>query len=198
MTEAAERTRQARLLSQGRRLEIATLCWNAVGVFVLALAAVEARSIALGGFGLDSLIEIGASTAVLWELADLKQERRRRAMRLLGLAFVGLALYLATQSTIVLVIGFHPGHSRLGIGWTGVTALVMFVLAAAKRRTGVALGNSVLEAEGRITMIDGILAVAVLVGLVLNAAAGWWWADPVAGYVLVYYAVREARASLHD
>ncbi len=72
----------------------------------------------------------------------------------------------------------------------------MFVLAAGKARTGAALGNPVLTAEGRITMIDGILATAVLVGLVLNAALGWWWADPLAGYVLLYYAVREAREAL--
>ena len=81
-----------------------------------------------------------------------------------------------------------------GIIWTAVTAAVMFGLAAGKARTGAALGNAVLRTEGRVTMIDGILAVAVLLGLVLNAAAGWWWADPAAGYVLVAYAAREVRA----
>ena len=167
-----------------------------MGVFVLAVAAVEARSVALAGFGLDSLIEIGASTVVLWELADVDHERRHRAMRLIGFAFVGLAIYLAIQSTVVLALGFHPRHSPLGVVWTGVTAVVMFALAAGKANTGAALGNPVLSAEGRITMIDGILATAVLVGLVLNAALGWWWADPLAGYVLLYYAVREAREAL--
>ena len=196
MTEIADRTRQARLLSRGRKLEVATLGWNVVGVFVLTFAAVQARSVALAGFGLDSLIEIGASAVVLWELADVSQERQRRAMRLIGLAFVGLAAYLAIQSTVVLVIGFHPHHSSLGIAWTGVTATVMFGLAHGKARTGAALNNPVLQAEGRITMIDGILATAVLVGLLLNAVAGWWWADPLAGYVLLYYAIREARQSL--
>ena len=196
MTEIADRARHARLLRRGRKLEAATLCWNIVGVVVLAFAAVQARSVALAGFGLDSLIEIGASTVVLWELADVNQERQRRAMRLIGSAFVGLAVYLGIQSTVVLVVGFHPHHSPLGIIWTGVTAAVMFALAFAKARTGAALDNQVLQAEGRITMIDGILAAAVLVGLVLNAVAGWWWADPLAGYVLLYYAVREARESL--
>jgi divalent metal cation (Fe/Co/Zn/Cd) transporter len=81
----------------------------------------------------------------------------------------------------------------LGIAWTAVTAAVMFGLAAGKRRTGRALGNPVLVTEGRVTTVDGLLAVAVLLGLSLNAAAGWWWADPLAGYVLVGYAVREAR-----
>ena len=196
MTETADRTRHARLLRRGRKLEAATLGWNIVGVFVLAFAAVQARSVALAGFGLDSLIEIGASTVVLWELADVSQERQHRAMRLIGFAFVGLAVYLGIQSTIVLIVGFHPHHSSLGIVWTGVTAAVMFGLAFGKARTGAALNNPVLRAEGRITMIDGILATAVLLGLVLNAAAGWWWADPLAGYVLLYYAVREARESL--
>ena len=195
MTESAGLARHARLLSRGRKLEAATLCWNIVGVVVLAFAAVEARSVALAGFGLDSLIEIGASTVVLWELAGVNQERQRRAMRLIGSAFVALAVYLGIQSTVVLVVGFHPHHSPLGIIWTGVTAAVMFALAFGKARTGAALDNPVLQAEGRITMIDGILAAAVLVGLVLNAVAGWWWADPLAGYVLLYYAVREARES---
>jgi divalent metal cation (Fe/Co/Zn/Cd) transporter len=80
-----------------------------------------------------------------------------------------------------------------GIIWTAATAVVMFALAAGKARTGRALDNPVLRTEGRVTMIDGILAVAVLAGLVLNTALGWWWADPAAGYVLVYYAAREVR-----
>jgi divalent metal cation (Fe/Co/Zn/Cd) transporter len=189
--------RRKQLLVHGRRLEAATLGWNVVGVFVLAYAAIAARSVALAGFGLDSLIEIGASTVVLWELADVNAERQHRAMRLIGFAFVGLALYLGIQSTVVLVIGFHPHHSVLGIAWTALTAAVMFGLAFGKSKTGAALGNPVLSAEGRITLIDGILASAVFVGLVLNAWAGWWWADPLAGYVLLYYAIREARESLN-
>ncbi len=174
------------------------LGWNVVGVFVLAYAAIQAQSVALAGFGIDSLIEIGASTVVLWELADVNADRQRRAMRLIGIAFVGLAVYLSIQSTAVLVIGFHPRHSALGIAWTAVTAVVMFGLVFGKAKTGSALNNPVLQAEGRITMIDGILATSVLAGLVLNAAAGWWWADPLAGYVLLDYAVREAASSLRQ
>jgi divalent metal cation (Fe/Co/Zn/Cd) transporter len=184
------------LLSRGRKLEAATLGWNVVGVFVLVFAAVQARSVALAGFGLDSLIEIGASAAVLWELAEVDEGRQRWAMRLIGYAFVGLAVFLALQSTVVLMIGFHPHHSELGIVWTAVTAIVMLALAHSKARTGTVLDNPVLRAEAGLTMIDGILAMAVLVGLVLNAVAGWWWADPLAGYVLLYYAIMEARQSL--
>jgi len=169
----------ARLLRRGFTLEWTTLGWNVVGVVVLAIAALAARSVALAGFGLDSLVEIGASTVVIWELSGTGKERQRRALRLIGIAFAALALYLAVQSTIVLTTSYHPGHSPAG-----------------KARTGGALDNPVLRTEGRVTLIDGILAAAVLLGLVLNAAAGWWWADPVAAYVLVYYAIREARAAL--
>jgi divalent metal cation (Fe/Co/Zn/Cd) transporter len=181
------------LLRRGFALEYATLAWNVAGIVVLAVAAVAARSVALAGFGLDSLIEIGASTVVIWELSGTGEERQRRGLRLIGYAFAALAAYLLVQSTVVLATGYHPRHSVLGIVWTAVTAAVMFVLAAGKARTGAALGNPVLRTEGRVTMIDGILATAVLLGLVLNAWLGWWWADPAAGYVLVFYAAREVR-----
>lgn len=174
-------------------LEYSTLGWNLVGVVVLGWAAVVARSVALAGFGLDSLIEIGASIVVVWELKGSGQARQRRALRLLGAAFGVLGAYLAVQSTVVLVEAHHARHSPAGIAWTALTAVVMFGLAAGKARTGAALDNPVLRTEARVTLVDAILASAVLLGLVLNAAAGWWWADPVAGYVLVYYAWRELR-----
>ena len=189
---------RARLLTRGRRLEGVTLGWNVAGVIVLSVAAIAARSVALAGFALDSLIEIGASTVVLWELAEVAHARQRHALRLIGIAFVGLASYLAVQSTVVLAMEYHPHHSVVGIAWIALTAAVMFALAAGKASTGVALDNLALRTEGRVTMIDGILATAVLVGLVLNAALGWWWADPAASYVLVYYGAREARAALSD
>ncbi|MBO0728685.1 MAG: hypothetical protein J2P57_05460 [Acidimicrobiaceae bacterium] len=189
---------QAKLLQRGRRLEYATLGWNVVGIVVLAIGAISARSVALAGFGLDSLIEIGASTVVLWELAEVDMDRQRRALRIIGWAFVLLVVYLLIQSTVVLATGFRPHHSMLGIVWTALTAAAMFALALGKARTGAALNNRVLRTEGRVTLVDGILATAVLMGLVLNAALGWWWADPAAGYVLVYYGAREAREALRD
>lgn len=185
---------RAVLLRRGFLLEYVTLAWNVVGIVVLTIAATGARSVALVGFGLDSLIEIGASTVVIWELSGSGERRQQRALRLIGAAFASLAVYLAVQSTAVLVTFHHANPSPLGIVWTAVTALVMFVLAAGKARTGDALDNPVLRTEGRVTLIDGLLAVAVLVGLVLNARVGWWWADPVAGYVLAFYAMREVRA----
>jgi divalent metal cation (Fe/Co/Zn/Cd) transporter len=183
----------AALLRRGVVLERVTLGWNVVGIAVLATAAIAARSVALAGFGLDSLIEIGASTVVLWELADTQQQRRRPALRLIGAAFIALAVYIAIQSTIVLIADYHPGHSALGIAWTAITAVVMFGLAAGKGRTGRALGNPVLQTEGRVTFIDGLLAAAVLTGLILNAAFGAWWADPLAGFVIVFYGAKEAH-----
>jgi divalent metal cation (Fe/Co/Zn/Cd) transporter len=183
----------AKLLRRGIAFERITLGWNVVGIVVLAFAAVTARSVALAAFGLDSLVEIGASAVVLWELSGSGEERRRRALRLIGFAFLALALYISAQSALVLVVQYHPAKSPLGIGWTAVTALVMFALAAGKARTGRALANPVLLTEGRVTLVDGLLALAVLLGLVLNALFGAWWADPLAGFVIVFYGLKEAR-----
>jgi len=195
MTAGAE-GRRARLLRLGFALEYITLAWNVAGVVVLALASVASRSVALAGFGLDSLIEIGASAVVVWELTGTGEARQRRALGLIAFGFAALAVYLLGQSTWALLSGHRAGHSAVGIAWTAITAVAMFGLAAGKSRTGRALGSPVLRAEGRVTLIDGILATAVLAGLVLNAAAGWWQADPLAGYVLVFYAAREARSIL--
>ena len=192
MTNAHESSRQI-LLRRGFALEYATLGWNVVGIVVLAFAAIAARSVALAGFGLDSMIEIGASTVVIWELSGTGEDRQHKAMRMIGWAFAALALYLLVQSTWALATGFHAHHSPAGIAWTAVTAVVMFALAYGKARTGAALDNPVLKTEGRVTFIDGLLATAVLLGLVLSAAWGFWWADPLAGYVLVYYAAREVQ-----
>ena len=181
------------LLRAGRVLEGATLAWNVIGIVVLAVAAIGAWSVALAGFGLDSLIEIGASAVVLWELAGAGEEREQRALRLIGAAFVALAIYLALQSVIVLAAGFRPKPSAVGIVWAALTAIAMFALAYGKRRVGRALDNPVLSTEARVTAIDGLLACAVLIGLVLNAGLGWWWADPAVGFVIVCYAVGEAQ-----
>ena len=190
MSEAAA---DARLLRRGRLLEAATLGWNVAGIVILAAAAIAARSVALAGFGLDTLIEIGASTVVLWELSGTGEARQRRALRLIAAAFLALAGYLLVQAGVVLATGHHPQPSPLGIVWTALTAVAMFALAYGKRRTGQALGNPVLTTESRVTVIDGLLASAVLLGLLLNSALGWWWAYPATGLVIVYYAGREAR-----
>jgi divalent metal cation (Fe/Co/Zn/Cd) transporter len=180
-------------------LEYATLAWNVVGSAVLLAAAVAAQSVALVGFGLDSLIEILASLVVVWQLQDTDAaEREQRALQIIGVAFLLLAAYISAQSIYVLAAAAHPHHSLAGIVWLALTAVAMFVLAAAKHRTGRALGNRVVQTEARVTLIDGLLATAVLLGLTLNAAAGLWWADPAAAFVIVYYGAREGWLALHE
>src|ERR1700758_316447 len=113
VTVTDERTRQI-LIRRGFALEWATLGWNVAGIIVLAVAAGAARSVALAGFGLDSLIEIGASTVVIWELSGTGADRQRRGLQMIGYAFAALAAYLLVQSTVVLATGYHPRHSVLG------------------------------------------------------------------------------------
>ncbi len=190
---ADDRPEQTALLRRGIRLEQATLGWNVAGIVVLTVAATRARSVALAGFGLDSLVEIGASTVVLWELSGTGEARQRTALRLIGGAFLALSAYIAVQSAVVLATAFHPRHSTLGIVWTAITAVVMLALARGKTTTGQALGNPVLTTEGRVTLVDALLAAAVLIGLALNSLVGAWWADPLAGLVIVCYGIRVMR-----
>jgi divalent metal cation (Fe/Co/Zn/Cd) transporter len=187
------------LLRRGLVLEYVTLSWNVVGVGVLAVAAIAARSVALAGFGLDSLIEIFASTVVVWELkASATADRERRALRLIGIAFLALACYIAAQASYVLIARAHPLTSRAGIAWTAVTCAVMLGLASGKYATGRTLDNAVLRTEGKVTLVDAYLAAAVLIGLLLNATLRWWWADPVAGLVIVFYGIKEGIAALRS
>ena len=184
------------LIRRGVWLEVATLGWNVVGVAVLAVAALRAGSAAAAGFGLDSLVEIGASTVVIWELTGSPGARERRAMQLIGIAFLAVAVYITVLAAWSLLGDHRPDATTLGIVWTALTCVAMLALARGKALTGHALGNPVLEAESRVTVVDAALAAAVCLGLALNAGLGWWWADPLAGLVLVVYAVREARRAL--
>jgi divalent metal cation (Fe/Co/Zn/Cd) transporter len=198
MPDAVSSAATAPLLRRGLVLEYATLGWNVVGTLVVIAAALTARSVALAGFGLDSLIEIGASTIVIWQLNDTAANRERRALRLIGIAFMALATYVAAQAAYTLITATQPEQSNLGIAWTAVTCAVMLALATGKARTGKALDNRVLQTEARVTLIDAYLAAAVLLGLLTNAALSWWWADPLAGLVIVYYGLREGRQALRS
>jgi divalent metal cation (Fe/Co/Zn/Cd) transporter len=177
----------------GVALEALTLSWNVAGVMVLAVLAMRAHSVALLGFGLDSLIEIGASAVVIWELRGEDPARERRALGVIAVGFVAISLYLAAQSAAVLATRSRPHPSPWGIVWTAATALVMFTLARAKGRLGRRLGRATLIREARVTVIDGFLALAIVVGLALNAGLHWWWADPVSTLTLVVYGLVEAR-----
>lgn len=191
---ASAQLRQDALLRRGLLLEYATLSWNVLGVVVLAIATVASGSVALAGFGVDSLIEIVASSVVVWELRGEEGSRReQRALRIIAVGFALLAVYIAVQATITLAGGSHPQRSTLGVIWLAVTLVAMLALANGKRRAGAELQNRVLITEARVTVIDGALAGAVLVGVALNAAVGWWWADPLSSLVILVYGVREAR-----
>lgn len=117
---------------------------------------------------------------------------------MIGGAFCLLAAYLVVQATLTLVGGVRPGSSALGIGWTAATCVVMVMLAVGKSRTGRLLSNAVLLTEGRVTLVDALLAAEVLCGLILNAAAGWWWADPASGLIVCVYGLREGVAPLRE
>jgi divalent metal cation (Fe/Co/Zn/Cd) transporter len=182
---------QAQLIRRGLLLEYMTLGWNVIGVVIVVTAAYTARSVALAGFGLDSLIEIFASIIVVWQLLGVNQNRERLALRLIGAAFFALALYILVQIAVTLLTRTHPAPSIGGIAWLAATFFAMLLLASGKRVTGKQLGNAVLMTEGHVTLIDAYLAGVVLIGLVLNALFGWWWADPLASLVIVYYGIRE-------
>lgn len=186
-----------RLRAQGLRLEYATLGWNVLEIGFLAYAAVVARSVALAGFALDSGIEIFASIVVVWQLKGTADPAREsRAVRLIGLAFVGLAVYITVQAAVTLLLGVRPDSSPLGVAWLAATVIAMLGLAAGKGEVGRRLDNPVLLTESKVTLVDAALAAATLTGLVLNAWLGWWWADLVAGAVIVVYGIREGAAAL--
>ena len=187
------------LLRRGLCLEYATLGWNVVAIGFLIVAAVTARSVALAGFAADSVIEILASVVVVWQLNSTAHvHSEQRAIRLIGIAFFVLAVYLVAQAAITLALDVRPDTSPLGIGWLAATGVVMLGLAAGKARTGRELDHAVLRAEAKVTRVDAARAAAVLVGLILNAAAGWWWADLAAGIILAAYGLREGRHHLHS
>ena len=153
------------LLQRGLWLEYVTLVWNVIGTAITLIAAVRASSAALAGFGLDSAIEIFASVVVVWQLKGVEQSRESFALKLIGAAFVALAIYILLQSGWTLLASAHPAPSLVGIVWLAVTCAVMLLLAWGKSVTGRRLGNPVLTTEARVTLIDSALAAAVLIGI---------------------------------
>jgi divalent metal cation (Fe/Co/Zn/Cd) transporter len=154
--------------------------------------------VALAGFGLDSLIEIFASIVVVWHLLGVNQQRERLALRLIGFAFFALAFYILMQIAVTLLTQTRPVPSIAGIVWLVATFIAMLLLAYGKRITGKQLGNVVLMTEGHVTLIDAYLAGSVLIGLILNALFGLWWADLLASLVIVYYGIREGMQTLRE
>jgi divalent metal cation (Fe/Co/Zn/Cd) transporter len=199
MTNAAQRDE---LRSRGVRLEWLTNAWNAMEVVVTVGLGWRARSLALMAFGLDSLVEIFASTVVIWNLRDEREDpgdrRIHRALRLIAIAFWVLAAFLIVTSSRSLLLGERPAHSPLGVAYLAITAVVMFGLSALKRRTGREADSETLRAEAAMTFLDGCLATAILLALVLNASRGWWWMDATAALVVAAFAVNEGIGQWRD
>ena len=145
------------------------------------------------------MIEIVASLVVIWHLKNVRREQRERfALRVIAVAFGLLAIYITVQIPITVSTGSHPGASQTGVVWLALTIAAMFALAAGKRVTGIRLGNTVLQTEARVTLIDGLLAAAILAGVALNATLGLWLADQASAMVIVYYGARESRIAWRE
>ncbi len=190
----------ARLRRHGFRLEYASMAWMTVEAAVAITAGILASSIALTGFGLDSVIEFLAAAIVIWQLRGeiAGQERETRAVRLIGVTFFALAAYLAIQSTRDLVTGAQPRTSLPGLAVAAAALLVMPGLALAKRRTGQALGNRTLIADSAETAFCAATSAATLLGVGLSAWTGWWQADPIAALVIAALAVKEGIEAWED
>ena len=181
----------ARLRRRGFWLEYASMGWMTAEAAVAITAGVLASSVALVGFGLDSVIEFFAAAIVLWQLRGQEAERETRAVRLIGVTFFALAAYLAVAGVRDLTGHARPGESLPGLAVAAAALLVMPALAAAKLRTGRALGNRTLVADSAETAFCAATSAATLLGVGLNSWLGWWQADPIAGLVIAALAVKE-------
>jgi divalent metal cation (Fe/Co/Zn/Cd) transporter len=194
MKRHATRTHE-QLRRRGVRLEWATNGWNVMEVAVTMTLGVQAGSLALIAFGLDSVIEIFASTVVIRNLRDERTDpgdrRVHRSLRMIAIAFWILAAFLVAISLRGLLRGDRPESSPLGVAYLALTAGVMFGLARAKRTTGAELGSETLRAEAALTFLDGCLAAGILTALVLNTWLGWWWTDAAAALLVAGFAVNE-------
>ena len=199
-TASVAPTARDRALRRARRLNVATLGWNVVEAVVAVTAALAAGSLSLLAFGLDSCIEVSGALVLTWRLArerrdGCRQPDDRRATRALAVSFFALAGYVGMESVLSLVQRHEPSVSPVGIVLTSLSLLVMPLLARAKRRLAPVLGSRAQEREAQQTQLCAVLSAVVLVGLGLNAAFGWWWADPAAALVVAGLAATEGVRS---
>lgn len=181
-------------LRKALRLEYFTITWNVIEAVVAIGAGIVAGSIALVGFGFDSSIEGFAASVVIWQLRGAQdEEQERRALKLIAVTFFVLAAYVIFESVRDLVTSSEPETSGIGIAVAVVSIIVMPTLGFAKKRLAEQMGSSVLRADAAETFLCSWLSVILLVGLVLNATVGWWWADPVAALGIAWLALREGR-----
>jgi divalent metal cation (Fe/Co/Zn/Cd) transporter len=191
---------RAASVRRGRWLEYLTIGWNSLEAIASIAAGLFAGSIALVGFGLDSLIEVSSGAALLWRLHLDAPERRERAeriaLKLVGVSFLLLAGYVAFDSVKSLVRREAPETSYVGIAIAALSLAVMPLLARAKRRVAAAISSRALHADSRQTDICTYLSAILLAGLILNALFGWWWADPVAALVMIPIIAKEGVEAL--
>ena len=195
---------RTQLLQRGLRLEYLTVGWNVFEGLVAIAAGLASGSVALVGFGLDSLVETISGLILIWRLrveqAGADQERveqvERRAERLVGVAFLVLAAYVTFEALRTLLAADEPVASPVGIVLTALSLVLMLWLARAKRRVGEALGSRALVADSEQTRACWYLSAVTLAGLVANAALGWWWADPLAALAIAVLLVREGLEAI--
>jgi divalent metal cation (Fe/Co/Zn/Cd) transporter len=189
ISDAGERRRLGR---RAQLLAAASVTYNVVEAVVAITAGVAAGSVALVAFGLDSVVEVSSGLIILWQFRHrLPESRERLALRMLAVSFFALAGYVSFESVRALVSGDRPDASPVGIALAIASLIVMPVLSWAQRRTGRALGSNAVVADGTQTLLCTYLSAVLLVGLVLNATLGWYWADPLAGLVIAAVATRE-------
>jgi divalent metal cation (Fe/Co/Zn/Cd) transporter len=181
----------------GRRAQLlagASVTYNAVEAVIAITAGLVAGSVALVGFGLDSIVEVSSGLIILWQFRHpLPESREKTALRLMAFSFFGLAAYVTFESVRSLSTGHEPDASPVGIALAATSLVVMPFLSWAQRRTGRALGSNAVVADSTQTLLCTYLSAVLLAGLVLNATLGWSWADPIAGLVIAAVAIKEGR-----
>lgn len=197
----AEAPNREALVRRGLWLNYVSLLYNVLEAVIALGAGVIAGSVALVGFGADSMIEVTASLAARWRLhSDIESQRRVRVeritVRIVGWCFLLLAIYVAYDSVTSLATRERPSESRTGIALTALSVVIMPLLARAKRRVALEMHSRTLVAEAKQTSLCAYLSAIVLGGLVLNATLGWWWADPVAALCMVPIIAREGIEGL--
>lgn len=195
-----DRNRQA-IAQRGKRLEYFTIAWNSLEGLVAVIAGAFAGSISLVGFGIDSFIEVTSGATLLWRMSvDADVQRRehneRLSIRIVGICFMALAIYVAYEAVTDLLSRKIPEHSIPGIVLACVSLAVMPVLSRAKKRVGSELGSRAMTADAKQTDFCVYLSCILLVGLLLNAILGWWWADPIAGLLMTPIIVKEGVVGL--
>lgn len=189
---AAAVSRVRALRRRAQLLAGASVVYNLIEAVIAVSAGLVAGSVALVGFGLDSMVEVSSGLIILWQFRHpLPEVRERRALRLMALSFFALAAWISFESVRTLFAETEPETSWVGMGLAALSLLIMPFLSWAQRRTGKALGSNAVVADSTQTLLCTYLSAVLLVGLGLNAALGWSWADPLAALVIAAVAVRE-------